>query len=114
VIQLETDHWLFGALGVLFVGGTVLVIAASRPSHDAVVAPDGRAAVLVTCSSPGDCITESAEACPNGYRVLSADAVRGTATTITNVSTGNGNSVGFPSTHNTYSGATLIRCGAGQ
>lgn len=109
---METEHWLAVGGGALMIGMVGLAIASSVPKHEATTAPDGAPAILVTCSSPAGCISESAVACPHGYRVLSADAKRGSITTYTNVGVGSGTSVGMPSTHDTYSGATLIRCGA--
>lgn len=59
-------------LGVL----AVLLLAGCASDARKVTAPDGKPAVMVTCSGTrsetADCLDEAAKQCPTGYDVLSA------------------------------------------
>lgn len=95
------DLWWLIALAVALLA---VVVAVSRPSASPITAPDGLPALLVTCSSPGDCMRESAHVCPRGYQVLSQNEKRGTAY----VYTGDKSGVAVPV--DTYNGALMVRC----
>jgi len=49
------------------------VLIFREPRHKSIVAPDGKPAVLVTCTDREDCRAESRRACPGGYDVVSKD-----------------------------------------
>lgn len=65
------------ALAVIAVPVGFLVGYADRPQVEPTIAPDGKAALLVTCSSHVDCLRKAAETCPGGYDAASADWTAG-------------------------------------
>lgn len=73
--------FLAGA-GFLFCAWAFFVYQMSKPSHEAIQAPDGKPAILVECSSSGDCLRHASEVCANGYAVLDYREERGTSMLI--------------------------------
>ncbi len=67
----STESRLLLAIGALIVILVFFMVMCLRPAHVLVSASDGKPAWLVTCSTPGDCITEASKACVAGYVAVS-------------------------------------------
>ncbi len=102
-----TDHternlWLaLAGVVVLLVALVAWLLHTQAPKRTPVMASDGKVAWLIECSSPGDCVRESALTCPRGYDTVA----QGASTEHTVVNTGK---VMVPV--DTFSGAMVIRC----
>lgn len=82
-----------------------IMIVKSYPSHEEIVAPDGRPAFLVKCSSQGDCYSHASEVCPSGYEKLDEGGQTKKHTSYQKVG-----EVQVPTEHESYEGMMLIRC----
>jgi hypothetical protein len=83
----------------------VVMFFALQPSHKEIVAPDGRPAILVKCSSQAGCYERAAEVCPSGYTKLDEQGHTKKHTTYQKVG-----DVSVPTEYESYDGMMLIRC----
>lgn len=105
----RTEVGIAVAIVVFVCLGGWLVWRDSKPTSEPVTAYDGAPATLVRCSAPGDCMKESAKACPRGYDVLVRSERKGESTSYV-VASGKNGGVAIPITGETFDGALMIRC----
>jgi hypothetical protein len=93
--------WVCAALAVS-------LIRHMNETSEVTIGPDGKPALLISCSNSADCIRDAAKSCPNGYSLASQQQEKGSST----VFVGGGDAPLVPLTNQTWEGSMLIRCRA--